>query len=220
MFTIIIPCHNYGKFLINCIRSIKFDNKFLKEVIIINDNSKDNTRIIGKKLSKLNKITFINVKYNSLACTINYAVKKVKTKYFSRIDPDDTYHENFFKVLVDKNIFKNFDFVYGNVYLQSEKKIKYIKQKVSKIFKNFKHPLSNGNLMGKKKFLEINRNNKKLKFKDDYDVWLKLNNSKSKIKYINTPTFYYHRHQRNMSNNIFTKKFTYLKLLLKNKNIF
>ncbi len=74
--------------------------------------------------------------------------------------------------------------------------------------------------MGKKKFLEINGINKKLKFKDDYDVWLKLNNSKSKIKYINTPTFYYHRHQRNMSNNIFTKKFTYLKLLLKNKNIF
>ncbi len=95
MFTIIIPCHNYGKFLINCIRSIKFDNKFLKEVIIINDNSKDNTRIIGKKLSKLNKITFINVKYNSLACTINYAVKKVKTKYFCIFNADGSFHFSF-----------------------------------------------------------------------------------------------------------------------------
>ena len=74
MFTIIIPCHNYGKFLINCIESIEFKNKYLEEVMIINDNSNDETLEIIKSIKKKNKIKTFNVKFNSLTKKINFEV--------------------------------------------------------------------------------------------------------------------------------------------------
>lgn len=52
MFSIIIPCHNYGKFLLNCIRSIDFENKYLNEILIVNDDSNDETSEIINLLDK------------------------------------------------------------------------------------------------------------------------------------------------------------------------
>ena len=53
MFSIIIPCHNYGKFF-NCINSIDFENKYLNEILIVNDNSNDETSEIINSLDKKN----------------------------------------------------------------------------------------------------------------------------------------------------------------------
>ena len=98
MFSIIIPCHNYGKFLLKCLKSIEFENDYLKEVIILNDSSEDNTDEIIEKLLTKKKIVYHKVKFKSLAKTINFGAKKVTTKYFSRIDPDDEYHPMFIKI--------------------------------------------------------------------------------------------------------------------------
>lgn len=215
MFSIIIPCHNYGKFLLDCVNSINLDNRYLKEIIIVNDNSNDETFEIVNSLKKKIKIKSFNVKFNSLSKTINYAVSKTETEYFSRIDPDDTFHQLFFDEMINNHINNNFDFIYGDLIKKIENKLIYFKQYKSKYMKLFFHPLSNGTLIKKKKFIEIGGLNENLKFKDDYDLWLKLNKSNSLIKYINNPTFIYNRHDRNMSNNIFKKKFTYLKLLFK-----
>jgi len=216
MFSIIIPCKNYGNFLTKCVKSINIENKYLDEVLIINDNSSDNTNIIGQKLSKFNKIKFVNVNFNSLNKTINFAVNKINSDYFSRIDPDDLYHQNFFNILVNENIKNNYDYIYGDIFLIKNKKIKYIDQEILNIFNKFKYPLSNGNLVKKQKFLSVGGIDQNLTFKDDYDLWSKLIKSGSSIKYVKTPTFFYNRHDRNMSKNILRKNLTYLKLLIKN----
>ena len=130
MFSIIIPCHNYGKFLFNCINSIDFENKYLNEILIVNDNSNDETSEIINSLDK-KKIKSFYVKFNSLSKTINFAVNKSKTKYFSRIDPDDTYHKDFFDDLIKNNINSNFDFIYGDFFLKKSNKINYINQKIN-----------------------------------------------------------------------------------------
>ena len=213
MFSIIIPCHNYGKFLLDCVNSIDFDNQYLTEIIIVNDNSNDETSEIIDSLKKKIKIKSFNVKFNSLAKTINYAVNMTETEYFSRIDPDDTFHQLFFDEMINNHINDNFDFIYGDLIKKIENKLIYFKQYNNKYARLFSHPLSNGTLIKKKKFIEVGGLNENLKFKDDYDLWLKLNKSNTSIKYVNNPTFIYNRHDRNMSNNIFKKKLTYLKLL-------
>ena len=216
MFSIIIPCHNYGKFLFNCINSIDFENKYLNEILIVNDNSNDETSEIINSLDKKKKIKSFYVKFNSLSKTINFAVNKSKTKYFSRIDPDDTYHKDFFDDLIKNNINSNFDFIYGDFFLKKSNKINYINKKINNFLKKFNYPLSNGSLISKKKFLEVGGINENLNYKDDYDIWLKLINSNFLIKYINCPTFIYNRHDNNMSNSIIQKNLTYLNLLIKN----
>ena len=215
MFSIIIPCHNYGKFLFNCINSIDFENKYLNEILIVNDNSNDETSEIINSLDKKKKIKSFYVKFNSLSKTINFAVNKSKTKYFSRIDPDDTYHKDFFDDLIKNNINSNFDFIYGDFFEKSNK-INYINQKINNFLKKFNYKINKGSLISKKKFLEVGGINENLNYKDDYDIWLKLINSNSLIKYINCPTFIYNRHDNNMSNSIIQKNLTYLNLLIKN----
>jgi glycosyltransferase involved in cell wall biosynthesis len=175
MFSIIIPCHNYGKFLLNCIRSIDFENKYLNEILIVNDDSNDETSEIINLLDKKKKIKSFYVRFNSLSKTINFAVNKINTKYFSRIDPDDTYHQDFFDDLVKNNINDNFDYIYGDFFLRKNNKINYINQKISNFFKNFDYPLSNGSLISKKKFLEVGGIDESLNYKDDYDIWVKDN---------------------------------------------
>ena len=53
MISFVIPSHNYGYLITNCILSIlKNEKKLVKEIIIINDSSNDNTDQIIKKLKK------------------------------------------------------------------------------------------------------------------------------------------------------------------------
>lgn len=216
MFSIIIPCHNYGKYLKQCLKSISFENKFLKEVIILNDSSNDETDEIVKKFLSIKKISYHKVEFKSLAKTINFGAKKVTTKYFSRIDPDDEYHPFFFEKVVDELINKNYHFIYGDVIRKEKLKINYVTQKIKKYNKYFKHPLSNGTLIDSQKFISLGGISENIKFKDDYDFWLKIIKSKLLIKYINFPTFVYNRHENNMSNNKFKRGITAFKIFLKN----
>ncbi len=55
MIPFLIPSHNYGNFLKKCVKSIIKNNpKYIKEIIIVNDASSDNTDQIIKELKKEN----------------------------------------------------------------------------------------------------------------------------------------------------------------------
>ena len=217
MFSIIIPCHNYGKFLLKCLKSIEFENDYLKEVIILNDSSEDNTDEIIENFVNKKKIVYYKVKFKSLAKTINFGAKKVTTKYFSRIDPDDEYHPMFFEKIVNRMINKEYHFIYGDVIQNKNSKTKYLKQKINLYNQYIKHPLSNGTLIDSKNFIKIGGISENIKFKDDYDFWLKIVKAKSVIKYVNVPTFFYNKHDKNMSNNKLKRKYTAIQVFLKNK---
>jgi len=53
MISFIIPSHNYGALIGDCsLNIIKNEKKFIKEIIVINDSSEDNTGEIVKRLKK------------------------------------------------------------------------------------------------------------------------------------------------------------------------
>ena len=53
MISIIVICHNYGRFLKKCIKSILLnEKKYIKEILIIDDSSKDNTKEVASNLKK------------------------------------------------------------------------------------------------------------------------------------------------------------------------
>jgi glycosyltransferase involved in cell wall biosynthesis len=101
--TVIIPAYNTGNFLERCINSVI--NQSLKdlEVIIIDDNSTDNTfEIIQKYVKNFSNISFYHNSSNlGPGGSRNIGLKYVKTKYVCFLDSDDWIDTNAYKEAVN-----------------------------------------------------------------------------------------------------------------------
>ena len=88
-YTIILTVYNKEKYLERALKSIC--NQTLKdyEIIIVNDGSTDNSEKIIKKYQKKYKIKYYKKENTGISDTRNYAIEKVKTKYFLFVDADD-----------------------------------------------------------------------------------------------------------------------------------
>ena len=145
--SIIITNHNYGKYIGKCIRSCinqSYDSTKY-EIIIIDDNSKDNSINLVKEYKKSfqNLILIKNKKNIGVSKSANRGLNIAKGKYVVRVDADDYINREFLKILtlfleenqeyfsascdyylVDKNEKKNFqtilsrkaNFLWNHVY--------------------------------------------------------------------------------------------------------
>ena len=112
MVSVIVICHNYGRYLNKCVNSILHNDKsYISEIIIINDSSDDNTEEVAKKLKKKHKkIKYFKKKFRSLSKSINFGVRKSTGKLITKIDADDYVSKNFIKNFFKELMKKNLDF--------------------------------------------------------------------------------------------------------------
>lgn len=215
--TILIVNHNYERYLNRCLKSVlKNNSKLIKKIIIIDDASKDKSITLIKSLKKkIKNISFYSVKFNSLSQTLNYAIKKVKTKWILKIDADDYIGKNMIRELYKYT--DKYDFIFSDMILFDKKTRKKKTQIVRNNFlKYFCHPAGSGNLYKKKLWLKIGGYNKDYKFKDDLFFWIKILKIKNiKIKHINKYLYFYRQHNKSMSKNILKKYFVLLKIIFK-----
>lgn len=121
--SVIVPCYNVEKFVEKCIDSLinqTYDNI---EIIAIDDQSKDNTYEVLKKLKEKygEKITlYQNEKNKGLAFTRNFGVSKANGKYVGFIDSDDYIDPHYYEVLVEKIINEKADLVVNDIQLVDE----------------------------------------------------------------------------------------------------
>lgn len=218
MISFIVPTHNYGRFLNKCVLSIFNNNsRFIKEVLIINDSSTDNTDLVVKKLrKKFKKIKYYKKNYKNLAKIYNFGISKSKSDLICKIDADDFISKNFLQDFVKEIKLKKLDFIYGNLVEFFKNKKKIIKQNYDKNH-ILKYPLGSGTIFKKKLWKRVNGFNEKLYYQDDFDFWLKIKKEKSfKKGYIDKSNYFYRKHNNNMSRSIFKKNYTKLMILLKN----
>jgi glycosyltransferase involved in cell wall biosynthesis len=114
------------------------------EIIIVNDNSKDNTEEIIKRLQlEDNRIKLINHNTNKgVYYSRVEAILFSKGKYIILMDPDDLYlNENLFKELYNYNFKLNLDIIEFTVFQQIEgrRNIFYPKKHYESHFHNFKN---------------------------------------------------------------------------------
>ena len=113
----VIPCYNCGKFILSAVRSIQNQDLLNIEIIIVNDNSTDNTSLILEQLkSEDERIKIFNNQKNMGALyTRSIAVLFAKGKYIFPCDSDD--------MLLSKDVFStitnisdkgNFDIIVFN----------------------------------------------------------------------------------------------------------
>lgn len=117
--SIIIPVYNMEDYLYNAIESIKnqtfgFENI---EVILVDDNSTDNSRnIIRKYCKQYENIKGVFLKENSgfAGKPRNIGIKYASAEYIMFLDPDDTYLEDACEILYNNIVLEDVDIVSGN----------------------------------------------------------------------------------------------------------
>ena len=113
--TLIVPIYNVKDYLEECLSSIYHLN-IDKEIILVNDESPDNSYIIMEKYKRLypKETIIINQKNKGLSGARNSGLRKASGKYVAFIDSDDFIdtkkYENFF----NKGKNKELDIIIGN----------------------------------------------------------------------------------------------------------
>ncbi len=121
--SVIIPCYNHGKYIVDAIRSVeKFPDKDLYEIIIVNDGSTDEfTNKLLKDLAA-QKYNVIFQKNEGLATARNNGIAIAKGEYILPLDSDNMIRPDYIykgiKIL-DEN--RDISVVYGNAEQFGEK---------------------------------------------------------------------------------------------------
>lgn len=108
--SVIVPLYNMEKYIVKCLDSIVSQTLGQIELIIVNDGSTDNSKVIIQKYinEHLNKrIIYLEKKNTGLSDARNYGVKYASGKYISFIDADDYINLNLYsnlKPYMDDNI--------------------------------------------------------------------------------------------------------------------
>ena len=95
--SIVIPCYNMELYLEECLNSLMVQNLEASdfEIIIVNDESKDDTfRIANSYAEKHNNIVVIDKKNGGVGAARNSGYDVAKGKYIYFLDPDDYLAEN------------------------------------------------------------------------------------------------------------------------------
>ncbi len=141
--SIILTIYNNSKFLNNCIKSILNQSYLPKEIILIDDGSKDNNaKKIYVKFKKTKNVSFkfFKIKNVGPSGARNFGYKKIKYNYFCFFDPDDFMKKNFIRdrmQIFKKKLNKKIVGVYSH--MQFKKNNKYYKIKYKKKLSNLKH---------------------------------------------------------------------------------
>ena len=99
-FSIIVPIYNVELYLSKCIESVLCQSYSDFQLILVNDGSTDNSRVIAEEYRRADKRIIIIDKTNGgLSDARNAGVQKVKGNYVLFLDGDDSWHENLLYVI-------------------------------------------------------------------------------------------------------------------------
>ena len=185
--SICISIYNLDKYIEKAIMSVINQSFQDFEIIIINDNSKDNTLNLTKKLQLEDKrIKIINHKYNlGTFYSRNEAVLNSKGKYILFLDPDDMIlNPKLFEILFYYNNYYNLDIIEFTVFYRNEKnhKLYYPKSDYDNHYHNFNKNIIYQPELSNILFYKINSKNYSSIF--CRNIWNKLYKKKTLLKTI------------------------------------
>lgn len=205
LFSIIINCFNSEKFLKESIESVL--NQSLKnfEIIIIDNHSNDNTKLIIDNIDDIRIKYFKTPKFLKLGKARNFGLKKAIGLYVAYLDSDDYWHENKLKKSL-KLFNKKTQIVYSDVlYFNDNYSFRlYQKRKIytGSCFENLMldYNLCLSSVIFEKKLAEENKIffDDNLKVCEDFDFFLKLSKF-TQIDYIPEILAFYRVHGNNQT---------------------
>ncbi len=147
--SVVIPCFNEKDTISEIIEKVKKENKYNKEIIVIDDFSTDGTReILNEKISKKIDKIILNDKNFGKGYSVRRGVKEATGDIILIQDADLEYDPTDYPRLIEPIIKGNADVVYGSRFLGAdEKRVLYFWHSVGNYFlTTLSNMLSNLNL--------------------------------------------------------------------------
>ena len=229
-FSVIIPNYNQANYLKKAISSVlkqSFDNF---EIIVIDNNSSDNSKKIVNSFQS-SKIRLFNINNQGIISkSRNFGILKSNSEWICFLDADDYWFKN--KLLETKKIIEENKFIdvicNGEIYFfyDFKKFKKKIYKKKNKNLNMFHSLLLYGNQLStsatsvKKKFIRDNEiffsEDQSIKTSEDYDYWLQLAYKKANFKFIKKCLGVWLIHEKSTSNQFNNHNRAYLNVSLNN----
>lgn len=113
--SIVVPIYNVEKYLEECLETL-YQLNLKKEIILVNDESKDNSMLIIKKykIKYPNETIVIDQKNKGLSGARNSGLKIARGEYIAFIDSDDFINSCEYEEFFLKNKNKKLDIMIGN----------------------------------------------------------------------------------------------------------
>ncbi|MGL4865086.1 MAG: glycosyltransferase [Cetobacterium sp.] len=231
--SIVIPIYNVENYLEECLESV-YKLNLNKEVILVNDESPDNSHLIMEKYKKkYSKETIcIYQKNQGLSGARNTGLKLAKGKYIAFIDSDDFIDTEKYQEFFKKGQKENLDIILGShIKYKNGKYLENIKQKIKieklkinsgKVYfttlvktKSFKEEVWDD--IYKREFLIRNS----LKFKqglihEDMLFSVQALSKAEKVKYYNIPIYIYRQREGSIMSSISDKNCQHKLYIVKN----
>ena len=196
--SVIVCAYNHEKWIERCIRSIINQVNIKKdkwELIIINDNSKDNSKEILKQYKSIDNIHIITNKRNlGLPKSLNIGLKKAKGRYITRVDSDDYVARNYLHIsslYLDMN--REYQAVASDYVLVNNN------EQVIKKVNCIKNQIACGVMFRKECLFDIGLYNEKFKMREGHELRTRFE-KKFKIGRLEFPFYKYRKHELNRTN--------------------
>ena len=204
LISVVLPVFNGEKFLSKSIESVLNQTYQNIELIIVNDNSNDNTlNIANQYAEKDNRVKIINNPINKkLPASLNIGHNACKGDFITWTSDDNFYELDTLKILLDNLIKKEADVVYSNFTLIDDKD-----QKIREVTLPGIENLIFGNVISccfmyrKEVYQRNNGYNEAYFLIEDYDFWLRAS-IHSKFYQINQSLYNYRKHEESLTNQI------------------
>lgn len=96
---VVIPCHNYGRFLADAIESVLAQTRAADQILIVDDCSTDDTAEVAGRFA--GSTTYLKVMGGSPSAARNAGVRSVETDLVVFLDADDRFEPTFLERCVD-----------------------------------------------------------------------------------------------------------------------
>ncbi len=202
--TLYITNYNYDQYLEKSISSAINQTYKNIEIFIIDDGSEDKSQQIIERYSDVKNIKIIYQKNKGLIITNNIALRLARGDYIMRLDADDFLDKNAVKIMVDElDQDPELALVFPNYFVvdENDKILNYRARIPSKENKVKDNPAHGACTLVRTEYLRsIGGYDETFTCQDGYFLWINVF-SKFKTKNIETPLFYYRKHNHNLTNN-------------------
>jgi len=212
LISIILPTFNHAKFLKKAVESVVNQSYIHWELIIVDNNSTDNTIDIVKSYSD-KRIKYFKIQnYGVIAASRNLGISKAKGSWIAFLDSDDWWTPDKLIKCVKYLDNNTFDLIYHDLFLVSKpnqsifKKLAKSRNLNSPIFEDLilnGNGILNSSALVRKDLLQrvglLSCDLNKITW-EDYDCWLRISKKTNQFHYIKETLGYYWAAGGNMTN--------------------